>query len=84
MEQTIPMRVRSMVGLIPLFAVDTIEPEVIDCLPGFRRRMEWFMQHRPDLCGNIASLSREGVESRRLLSLLVRSRLMRVHRTDAR
>jgi hypothetical protein len=75
---TFPMRLRSMVGLIPLFAVDTIEPEVIARLPGFRRRMEWFVKQRPDLCGNIASLSREGVQSRRLLSLLVRSRLTRV------
>jgi hypothetical protein len=73
-----PMKLRSMVGLIPLFAVDTIEPETIDRLPGFRRRMEWFMKHRPDLCGNIASLSREGEQSRRLLSLLGRSRLIRV------
>jgi hypothetical protein len=76
--QSIPMKVRSMVGLIPLFAVDTIEPQVIDQLPGFRRRMEWFMQNRPDLCGNIASLSREGMESRRLLSVLAQSRLIRV------
>jgi hypothetical protein len=76
--QALPMSVRSMVGLIPLFAVDTIEPQAIECLPGFRRRMEWFVHNRPDLCGNIASLSREGVESRRLLSLLVRSRLVRV------
>ena len=76
--QSIPMKVRSVVGLIPLFAVDTIEPQVIDQLPGFRKRMEWFMQNRPDLCGNIASLSREGMESRRLLSLLARSRLTRV------
>ena len=71
--QSIPMKVRSMVGLIPLFAVDTIEPQVIDQLPGFRRRMEWFMKNRPDLCGNIASLSREGMESRRLLSVLAKS-----------
>jgi hypothetical protein len=76
--KAIPMKVRSIVGLIPLFAVDTIEPQVIDQLPGFRGRMEWFMQNRPDLCGNIHSLSREGVESRRLLSLLARSRLVRV------
>jgi len=76
--QAIPMKVRSVVGLIPLFAVDTIEPGIIDQLPGFRRRMEWFMQNRPDLCGNIASLSREGMESRRLLSVLARSRLLRV------
>ena len=40
--------------------------------------MEWFIKHRPDLCGNLASLSREGVESRRLLSVLARSRLVRV------
>jgi hypothetical protein len=72
------MRLRSIVGLIPIFAVDTLEPEVIDQLPGFRRRMEWFMKHRTDLCGNIASLAREGMESRRLLSLLVRTRLVRV------
>jgi hypothetical protein len=72
------LRVRSMVGLIPLFAVDTIEPGIIERLPSFRRRMEWFIMHRPDLCGNIASLSRHGQQSRRLLSLLVRSRLTRV------
>jgi hypothetical protein len=77
-DEAIPLRVRSMVGLIPIFAVDTIEPDTIHRLPGFRRRMEWFVRHRPDLCGNIASLSREGVQSRRLLSLLVRSRLTRV------
>jgi hypothetical protein len=77
-QQAIPLRIRSMVGLIPLFAVDTIEPGVMDSLPGFRRRLEWFVRHRPDLCGNIASLSRQGVESRRLLSLMVRSRLTRV------
>ena len=77
-NRTVPLRVRSMVGLIPLFAVDTIEPGVIECLPGFRRRLEWFVHHRPDLCCNIASLSREGVQSRRLLSLMQRPRLTRV------
>ena len=73
-----------MVGLIPLFAVDTIEPEVIDQLAGFRGRMEWFIEHRPDLCGNIASLSREGVESRRLLSIVPRDASAARARTDAR
>jgi len=76
--QSIPMRVRSMVGLIPLFAVDTIEPELIDQLPGFKRRMEWFRSNRKDLCGNIASLQIEGMGSRRLLSLVAPSRLIRV------
>ena len=72
------MQLRSMVGLIPLFAVDTIEPNVIARLDGFRGRMEWFIKHRPDLAGNVASLSREGMESRRLLSILPRDRLLRV------
>jgi len=72
------LRVRSIVGLIPLFAVDTMEPEVIEKLPGFRRRMEWFLRHRPNLASNVASLTREGVQSRRLLSVLVRPRLARV------
>jgi hypothetical protein len=76
--QSIPMKVRSMVGLIPLFAVDTIEPQVIDQLAGFRRRMEWFQHNRPDLCGNVASLQIEGTGSRRLLSLVAPSRLIRV------
>src|SRR4029077_8747501 len=76
--QSIPMKVPSMVGLIPLFAVDTIEPHTIDRLPGFRRRMEWFMKNRPDLCGNIASLFQQGMESRRLLSVLAQGRLTRV------
>jgi hypothetical protein len=76
--QSINLGVRSMVGLIPIFAVDTIDRSVIDRLPGFRRRMEWFQEHRPDLCCNIASLSQEGVESRRLLSVLERPRLQKV------
>ena len=44
------MRVRSMVGLIPLFAVDTIEPEMIDKLPGFKRRMDWFTTQSARTC----------------------------------
>ena len=43
-----PMKVRSMVGLIPLFAVETLEPEVVDKLPGFKRRMQWFIDHHPE------------------------------------
>ena len=76
--QSIPMRVRSMVGLIPLFAVDTIESALIESLPGFEKRMEWFIANRPDLCENIASLMRHGIEERHLLSLVSRGRLLRV------
>ena len=75
---SIPVRVHSIVGVIPLFAVDTMESDLIDALPGFKQRMEWFLENRPDLCGNLASLTRHGVERRRLLSVVTRTRLLRV------
>jgi hypothetical protein len=76
--QHIPMRVHSMVGLIPLFAIETLEPEMLDRLPGFRRRMEWFIQNRPDLTGNVASMEMPGKKERRLLSIVNQNRLRRV------
>ena len=45
------MKIRSMVGLIPLFAVESLEPGVVDQLTGFKRRMEWFIENRQDLPG---------------------------------
>ncbi len=77
-ERKIPMRVRSLVGLIPLFAVATIESASLDKMPGFKRRMNWFVKHRPDLCGNIASFTRHGVEERLLLSMVQPARLRRM------
>jgi hypothetical protein len=77
----IPAKIRSIVGLIPLFAVDTIEPAMIEQLPGFRKRLEWFIKNRPDLCQNIASMTREGQGERRLLSIVPWHRLERVLRT---
>ena len=41
--------VRSLVGLIPLYATLTLEPSVIDKLPGFKKRMEWFIENRPEV-----------------------------------
>jgi hypothetical protein len=73
-----PLKVRSMVGLIPLFAVQTLEPELLNRLPGFKRRLEWFVDNRPDLTGNIACMRTPGREARRLLSILGRDRLRRV------
>ena len=63
------MKVRSMVGLIPLFAVETLEPELLDRLPGFKRRLEWFVENRPDLTAHLASMSTPGRGERRLLSI---------------
>jgi Glycosyl hydrolase family 63 C-terminal domain len=64
-----PMKIRSMVGLIPLFAVETLEPEDLARLPDFKRRLEWFITNRPDLTENLASMNTEGVGERRLLSI---------------
>jgi len=73
-----PMRIRSMVGLIPLFAVQTLEPELLERLPGFRRRLEWFIDNRPDLIGNVACMRTQGMAQRRLLSIVNREQLRRV------
>ena len=73
-----PMRIRSMVGLIPLFAVETLEPELLERLPGFKRRLEWFIDNRPDLIGNVACMRSQGRGERRLLSILGRDQLRRV------
>ncbi len=73
-----PLKVRSMVGLIPLFAVETLEPEMLNRMPGFRRRMEWFIVNRPDLTGNIACMRTTGMAERRLLSILTPGNLRRL------
>ena len=75
-----PMKVRSMVGLIPLFAVETLEPELLDRLPDFKRRMEWFIANRADLTQNVACMRTPGNAERRLLSIVSRDQLRRVLR----
>ena len=70
-----PMKIRSMVGLIPLFAVETLEPEILDQLPDFKRRLEWFIENRPDLTKNLACMASEGMGERRLLSIAGKDQL---------
>jgi hypothetical protein len=71
-----PLQTRSVVGLLPLIAVEVLEKATIEKLPGFYRRFEWFMEHRPDLARNISD-SAAGHE-RRLLAIPTRDRLERV------
>jgi hypothetical protein len=73
-----PLKVRSMVGLIPLFAVATIEPDILEALPDFKRRLQWFIDNRPDLTGNINCARTPGMGERRLLAVAYRDRLTRV------
>jgi hypothetical protein len=75
-----PLRVRSMVGLIPLFAVETLEPEVVDKLPGFKRRMQWFIDNHPEFRHHVEMASRPGAGVRRLLAIVGRAQLPRVLR----
>jgi hypothetical protein len=72
------VKIRSMVGLIPLFAVETLEPEIVDRLPGFKRRMQWFMDNHADVPEHIETTQRSARGVRRLLSLVNRKQLKRV------
>jgi hypothetical protein len=72
------LKVRSMVGLIPLFAVETLEPELLDRLPGFKRRLEWFINNRHDLTAGVACMRSPGRGDRRLLAVVWPERLRRV------
>ena len=73
-----PLKVRSMVGLIPLFAVETLEPDLLQKLPDFKRRLEWFIDNRPDLTKSVACMRTPGSQERRLLSIVNQDRLRRV------
>lgn len=70
------MPVRSLVGLIPLYAVLTLEPELVNKFPNFKRRMNWFIENRHDVAErNMASMRKRGKDERLLLSLVSKERL---------
>jgi hypothetical protein len=75
-----PLKVRSMVGLIPLFAVETLEPDILDRLPGFTRRMQWFIDNRPEFREHVETLEKPTGGLRRLLSIVSRDQLPKVLR----
>ena len=73
-----PLRIPSMVGIIPIFAVETLESTMLSRLPGFKRRLEWFIKNRPDLCRNVASMTHKGNNERRLLAVVQPEQLRRI------
>ncbi|CAN5633437.1 glucosidase [soil metagenome] len=77
-DYSLPLKVRSIVGLIPLFAVATIDGALLDRLPDFKRRMAWFIENRPDITSNISRAVTPGAAGRRLLAIPYRERLERV------
>jgi hypothetical protein len=79
-DARVRLRIRSMVGLIPLFAVETLEPEMLAKLPGFHGRLQWFLSHRPDLADLVSHWQSPGRGERRLLSLLRGHRMKKLLR----
>ncbi len=78
--QAITLRIRSMVGLIPLFAVETLDPELLEKVPEFNARLQWLLKHRPELSALISRWEEPGLGERRLLSLLRGSRMKKLLR----
>jgi len=80
--ETYRMKIRSIVGVIPLFAVEVLEDELLQTLPGFRKRLEWFLKHRKDLASQISYMQQKqsngDLRTRRLLAIPSKERLQRV------
>lgn len=73
------MPVRSLVGLIPLYATMTLEPELIKKFPSFKKRVDWFIENRSDMAErNLASMAKRGKGDRMLLALVSKSKLKRI------
>jgi hypothetical protein len=79
-QASVPLKVRSMVGLIPLFAVEAYEPEDLERMPGFRRRMQWFLDHHPDVHDHVDMSQKTERGPRLLLSIANRPKLERIYR----
>lgn len=76
----IPMKVRSMVGLVPLFAVETFDPEDLARLPAFTRRMQWFLNHHAEVSEHVDMSRRNANGARLLLTIANRKKLERIYR----
>jgi hypothetical protein len=75
------MKVRSLVGLVPLFSAHVVEPEQLARVPRFARRMQWFLENRPALARLVTAQPMDDMRHRRLLALVGPDRLARVLRT---
>ncbi len=78
-HQVTPLRTRSMVGLLPLIAVEVLEEDAIEKLPGFQKRLEWFLKHQRGLARHITD-GEGGHGTRRLLAIPTKDRLIRTLR----
>jgi hypothetical protein len=78
--ERIPLKVRSAVGIIPIFAVETLDPDTLEKLPLLKTRVEWFIANRPELAENVARIEVSGLRQRRLLAIVNPDRLRRILR----
>jgi hypothetical protein len=76
----VPLKIRSMVGLIPLFAAETFEPEDLERLPQFRKRAQWFLEHNPGVATHVDMSEKSAGASRWLLTIANREKLRRICR----
>jgi hypothetical protein len=77
-EKGIKVKIRSMVGLAPLFAVEVIDDMILQALPEFAKRLNWLLDHRPDLASLVSRWHEKGTEEKHLLSLLRGHRIKRI------
>ena len=73
-----PLRIHSMVSLIPLFAVEVIDADLLDRLPGFGRRFRWFMENRQTLASSVSRHCQEERGGKLMLSIVDEHKLRRV------
>ena len=76
--QALPLKVKSLVGILPLLAITTIEKEDLERMTGFVKRFHWFIEHRKNLWEKMASLTAKGVEGRRIISIVNIERLKKI------
>ncbi len=76
--ENIPLRVRSVVGLVPLFAVQTLDPGLLERVPNFSRRVQWYIENRRELISEISCFESEGMKNRQLLAIVDDKRLRRI------
>ncbi len=72
------LRIRTIVGLIPMFAVEVIDEEMLDKLPAFKERMDWVLKNKPKLASLVSHWEVKGDDSKHLLSLLRGHRLKKL------
>jgi hypothetical protein len=77
-QPELSVRIRSMVGLIPLFAVESFPPEAFANSPAFTRRLDWFIDHRRDITASVACMRTPGMDRRRMFSIVDSLKLRRI------